>query len=78
VLGKDPTGVPTSYTAFTQSGPLGTAGGSLEIYSYSILAGVLLPITRSDSLSLEINLAGMPQLPADTYSGILVIQAQQF
>jgi hypothetical protein len=78
VLGKDPAGVPTSYTAFTQTSPVGAAGGSLEIFSYSILAGVLLPIARTDSLSLEINLAGLPQLPADSYSGVLVIQAQQF
>jgi hypothetical protein len=75
VLGECPTGIPTTYTAFTQTNPLGGAGSSLELFSQSffIITG---GGSRTDSLSLEINLANQPQLPAGSYSGTLYIQAQ--
>jgi hypothetical protein len=75
VLGQVPTGLPTTFTAFTQSNPLGGAGASLELFtqSFTLYTG---GGSRTDSLSLEINLANQPQLPAGSYSGTLYIQAQ--
>jgi len=75
VLGQVPTGTPTTYTAFTQSNPLGGAGASLLLFqqSFFLVAG---GSSRTDALSLEINLANQPQLPAGSYSGTLYIQAQ--
>ncbi len=74
VFGEVPTGTPTSFTAFTQSSPFGGASG-LELFSQSwfLYAGTG---SRTDALDLEINLTGLPQLPAGTYSGTLYIQAQ--
>lgn len=75
VLGRVTTGTPTTYTAFTQSNPLGGSGASLllvkETFHPSTGGG-----SRTDALSLEINLANQPQLPAGTYSGTLYIEAQ--
>jgi hypothetical protein len=74
VLGQVSTGSPTTYTAFTQTGPFGAAGGSLRLFAQSI--GVLNLIgARTDSLGLEINLSTL-QIPAGTYTGTLHIQAQ--
>jgi hypothetical protein len=75
VLGEVTTGIPTTYTAFTQSNPLGGAGSSLELLSQSffLLSG---NNSRTDTLRLEINLTGQPHLPAGSYSGTLYIQAQ--
>ena len=75
VLGQVTTGIPTSYTAFTQSNPFGGAGASLELVSQSffIISG---GSSRTDPLQLEIDLTSQPQLPAGAYSGTLYIQAQ--
>jgi hypothetical protein len=75
VLGQVTTGIPTTYTAFTQSNPLGGAGASLELFSqgFFILSG---NNSRTDALQLEIDLTNQPQLPAGSYSGTLYIQAQ--
>lgn len=75
VLGQVTTGIPTTYTAFTQSNPIGGAGASLELLSqgFFILAG---NSSRTDALQLEIDLTNQPQLPAGSYSGTLYIQAQ--
>jgi hypothetical protein len=75
VLGQMPTGAPTTFTAFTQSGPLGGAGASLLLFSqsFTIYTG---NGSRTDALNLQINLANQPQLPAGTYSGTLYIVAQ--
>lgn len=75
ILGEVPTGIPTTYTAFTQSSPIGGAGASLELVtqSFFVLAG---GSSRTDNLSLEINLTNQPQLPAGNYSGTLYIQVQ--
>jgi len=75
VLGQVSTGIPTSYTAFTQSNPFGGAGASLELVSQSffIISG---GSSRTDPLQLEIDLTSQPQLPAGSYSGTLYIQAQ--
>lgn len=75
VLGEVPTGTPTTYTAFTQSNPLGGASASLLLFSQSIIF-YTGNSSRTDALRLEINLHSQPQLPAGTYSGTLFIQAQ--
>jgi hypothetical protein len=75
VYGEMTTGLPTSYKAFTQTNPLGGAGASLELFS-QVVAGTG-SASRTDALNLEINLTSLPQLPADTYTGTLVIEAQE-
>jgi len=78
VLGQVTTGAPTAYTAFTQSPTgtaLGTAGGSLVLFTQP-LSSTNRAASRTDTLGLEINLTSQPQLPADTYTGTLNIQAQ--
>lgn len=82
VLGTVPTGSPTTYTAFTQTTPLGPAGAGLLLYTTSsVLSLGCLPIgasCRTDNLSLKIDLSNpaLAQLPAGTYTGTLTLQAQ--
>lgn len=73
VLGQCPTGTPTNFTPFTQAGPFSGAT-SLLIYQQGALASVLA--TRTDQLTLMIDLSSLPQLPAGTYSGTLILEAQ--
>jgi hypothetical protein len=75
VLGLVTTGNPTTYTQFSQTGPFGAAGGSLLLVTQSVVLGILNS-SRTDSLSLEINLSGQPQLPAGSYTGTLTLEAQ--
>lgn len=78
ILGQVTTGAPTSFTAFTQTpgtGALGTAGASLVLFTQTV-NGSNRSSSRSDNLNLEINLTSQPQLPADTYTGTLNLQAQ--
>jgi hypothetical protein len=75
VLGKVSTGTPTAYTAFTQTTALGPAGAGLTLYTLP-LTSANRSSTRTDNLNLEINLSGLPQLPAGSYTGILTLQAQ--
>ena len=75
VLGKVPTGTPTAFTAFTQTGVFGAAGASLLLFSQAI-SGQASKTSRTDALSLEINLSSQPQQPAGTYTGTLYIEAQ--
>ncbi|MFZ0392778.1 MAG: hypothetical protein WCF17_08550 [Terracidiphilus sp.] len=75
VLGEVTTGTPTSYTPFTQTGPFGGFGASLLLFSDTISSNAK-KTTRTDALSLEIELSGQPQMPAGSYTGILNIQAQ--
>jgi hypothetical protein len=72
VLGKDTAGIPTTFVPFTQSGP--AVGASLHLYSMTSILS--LGGSHVDNLSLEIDLTTLPQLPAATYSGVLLIQAQ--
>jgi hypothetical protein len=72
VLGQVPTGSPSEYTPFTQSNPIG--GASLLLYR-ELFMNVGNGF-RTDTLNMEINLEGLPQLPAGTYSGTLYLQAQ--
>lgn len=75
VLGQVTTGLPTAFTAFTQTGPFGGAGAGLELLNVAI-TGANRVATRSDNLNLQINLASLATLPAGTYTGTLTIQAQ--
>jgi hypothetical protein len=75
VLGQMTTGTPTTFTAFTQTAPLGAAGAGLTFFTQA-LSGTNRTANRTDNLNLEINLASQPQLPAGTYTGTLNIQAQ--
>jgi hypothetical protein len=78
VLGQVTTGAPTTFTAFTQTpgtGGLGTAGASLVLFTQAV-SGTNRSSSRNDNLNLEINLTSQPQLPADTYTGTLNLQAQ--
>jgi hypothetical protein len=75
VLGEVPTGSPTTFTAFTQTTALGPTGAGLLLFTQALTA-LNRAGTRTDALSLEINLAALPQLPAGTYTGTLTLQAQ--
>ena len=74
IKGRVTTGTPTSYTAFTQTGvgTIGTAGGSLTLFTQSTasLAG-----NRTDNLDLQIDLTGHANLIPGTYTGTLNLQA---
>ena len=55
-------------------GRIGTAGGSLRLFSINI-NGTNKTATRTDNLNLQIDLTGAPILPPGTYSGTLNIEA---
>ncbi len=75
VSGQVTTGTPTSFTAFTQTAALGTAGAGLTLFTQALTSSNRAS-TRTDNLNLEINLASQAQLPAATYTGTVTIQAQ--
>ena len=74
--GRVATGVPVTFTAFTQNpvGGVGTAGGSLQLLNVNV-TGANKTTTRSDNLQLQLDLTGAGVLPPGTYSGTLNIQA---
>lgn len=74
VEGQMTTGSPTTYTAFTQTNPVGPAGGSLALYT-EVITGLNKIKTRTDNLDLRVNLTGQT-LPAGTYTGVLRLQAR--
>lgn len=73
VLGRMTTGLATTFTAITQNGigGVGSAGGSLELFSVNVTGSN----TRTDNLDLQLDLVGLSTLPAGTYAGVLNIQA---
>jgi len=75
VEGRLLTGLPTTYTPFTQTNPVGPANGSLLLFSETI-TGVNKNKTRVDNLDLRINLTTSPVVPAGNYTGTLHIQAR--
>jgi hypothetical protein len=75
IFGQMTTGTPTTYTAFTATGAVGPASGGLELYTVA-LNSTNRASTRTDNLSLQINLAAQPLLPAATYMGTMYLQAQ--
>jgi len=74
VMGRMATGTPTSYTAFTQTNPVGPAGGSLALFTTNI-TGINKSSSRTDNLNLRIDLTGQT-LGTGTYTGVLRIQAR--
>lgn len=67
-----------TYTAFTGSPATGItageAGGTLNLFTVA-LSGTNRYVQRTDTLGLQINLTGV-QVPADSYTGTLNIEAQ--
>ena len=74
IFGQMTTGLPTSSTPFTETNPVGSASGSLRLFS-QVISGTGAG-SRTDALTLTIDLTSLPQLPADTYTGTLILQAQ--
>jgi hypothetical protein len=76
VLGRMLTGTPVAFTAITQGGigPVGTAGGSLSLFSVNINGGNK-NASRTDNLDLQLDLVGFPSLAAGSYTGVLNIRA---
>jgi len=74
VLGEDLMGTPSTYTAFTATGVVGTAGAGLEVFTQPLTA-LNRAYSRTDNLLLEINTTGLV-LPAGSYTGTLTLQAQ--
>jgi hypothetical protein len=73
VLGQVTTGLPTAYTAFTQTTPFNAAACGLHLYDAT--SSFNTGTTRTDVLNLEINLSGVPTLPAGAYTGTITLQA---
>ena len=75
VRGRMTTGLPVAFTAFTENavGGIGTAGGSLRLFSLNI-TGPNRNSSRTDNLDLQLDLTGMT-LPPGTYRGTLNIRA---
>ena len=74
--GRMTTGLPVAFTAITQNGigGIGTAGGSLQLFSVAI-GGPNKKAARTDNLDLQLDLVGFPTLPAGTFTGVLNIRA---
>jgi hypothetical protein len=75
--GRVVTGIPTTFTAFAQNpvGGVGTPGGSLYLFRQLILWPFNTVGGRTDNLELQLDLRGLPNLPAGTYAGTLNIRA---
>ncbi len=76
IYGQCPTGTPTSYTSFSSTEPVGGASAGLQVFFSN--SGLSLGASRTDVLSLEVNLSTLPQQPAATYTGSLFLEAQAF
>jgi hypothetical protein len=63
-----------AFQAVTATSPF-SAGGSLNIISQPV-TGANKNSSRVDTLSFNINLSTLPNLPADSYKGLLNITAQ--
>lgn len=76
VLARMPTGLPVAFTALTQNavGGVGSAGGSLRLFNVNI-GGANKNASRTDNLELQLNLVGLPPLPAGAYTGVLNLRA---
>jgi hypothetical protein len=56
--------------------PFNAAASGLQIGTTSIVGNTNITGTRTDTLVYQIDTTVVPQLPADTYTGVLNIQAQ--
>jgi hypothetical protein len=76
VYGLMSTGSPTTFTAFTANTALGPTGAGLLLFT-QVLSSINRNASRTDNLSLEINLSAQPQLPAAAnYTGSLFLEVQ--
>ena len=75
VYGLMSTGLPTVFTAFTVNTPLGVVNAGLPLFTQVLTSGTRNS-SRTDNLTLEINLILIPQLPSATFTGSLLLQAQ--
>lgn len=76
IRGRMTTGLPATFTPVSQNGVggVGSAGGSLRLFSVNI-SGANKTATRTDNLDLQLDLVGLPPLPAASYAGVLNIRA---
>ena len=76
ILGRMATGLPVAYTSIAQNpvGGVGTAGGTLHLFTQNITGGNKSS-SRIDNLDLRLNLVGFPTLAAGTYAGVLNLRA---
>ena len=77
VQGRMATGLPTTFTSFTQAGGggVGTAGGSLELFREFVFLVFNRAGTRTDDLELRLDLTAQAPLAAGTYAGTLYLRA---
>jgi len=76
VYGMMSTGLPVTFTSFTANTALGTVGAGLPLF-IQVVTSSNRNSSRTDNLTIEINLATQPQLPAaSNYTGSLFLQAQ--
>jgi hypothetical protein len=64
-----------AYAALTNTVAFGAANAGLRLANVRV-NGANKNSSRTDNLSFNINLSGVPQLPAASYTGTLFIQAQ--
>jgi hypothetical protein len=70
------TGLPTVFSPFSVNTPLGVVSAGLPLF-IQLLTSSNVNSSRTDNLTLEINLSLQPQLPAaSNYTGSLFLQAQ--
>jgi hypothetical protein len=78
IRGRVSTGLPTTFTPFTQNAiaGAGSAGGSLNLFLIGIgITGTNKQGTRTDNLELQLDLTGFPDLPVGNYAGTMNIRA---
>ena len=75
VYASTPNGIPTTLTAFTQTNALGSSNGGLKLFSQALTL-LNREGTRTDAVTMQVNLTSVPQLPAGTYTGTLNVQVQ--
>jgi hypothetical protein len=76
VYGLMSTGLPTVFSPFSVNTPLGVVSAGLPLF-VQLLTSSNVHSSRTDNLTLEINLSLQPQLPAaSNYTGSLFLQAQ--
>ncbi len=75
VFASTPNGIPTTLTAFTQTNALGSTNGGLKLFSQALSISNREG-TRTDAVTMQVNLTATPQLPAGTYTGTLNVQVQ--
>jgi hypothetical protein len=65
-----------TFNPCTNVSPFNAAASGLQIGATSITGNTNINGTRTDTLAYQIDTTVVPQLPADSYTGVLNIQAQ--